>query len=151
MKCSTWCLGLVFGIGLLLLTACGQPVPRLGMSIRGLDSRLLKQISFLDMALFEGRKITCQQITPDNYKSDKKVIQESRIPPFKNKNDIVAPLFVKESRPYLLQNLVEGRNLVVFVVAFNNDKKSMAEGCIGNVNLFAGQTKVIPIKLKPIQ
>lgn len=147
---TKWRLWLLGGLMVVALAACGQPTPRIGMKIQLLDSNLLKQIGYMDMALFDGSKIECSQITPDNYKSDKKVIQEARIKPFKNKNDIVAPIFVKETRPYLLKDLIEGKNLVVFVVAFNASKSQIAQGCINGVNLTAGQTAQIPITLKPI-
>lgn len=132
---------------------CGQSSPRLGMSIQLLDASLRKQIRYLDLGLFDGNKIDCGQITPDNYLSEKDVIKAARLPANGNSKDPVLPLDVKDEKPSMASGLPEGNNLIIFVVALTLDgdtKKKIASGCINKVNLVKEKILVVPILLKPI-
>lgn len=145
-------LGATLGLLCLVCWNCGQPQPRLGMSIQLLDANLRKQIRYLDLGLFDGNKIDCGQITVNNYLSDKDVIKAARLKANANSNDPVLPLDVKDEKPSMASGLPEGNNLIIFVVALALDgenKKKIAFGCINKVNLVKEKTLVVPILLKP--
>ncbi len=138
-------------------SACGGAVdgPRMGMKLQLLNSNEVKSIRFLDLAIFDGDKVDCGQITPKNYLEDVEPLQSARKKPVEGSNDPVFPLDVKDGKANLAKGLLVGNNLVVFVMALaldgSNQKKQFAYGCIGRVNLLKGKTTLVPIKLSAIK
>ena len=138
---------------LLLLgcSACGGPGPQLGMKLQFLNASEIKSVRFIDVAIFDGAQVACDQITPNNYLQDVEPLTSARKKPVVGSDDPVLGLDVKDGKANLGQNLIVGSNFVVFVMALSldssNQKKPFASGCIPGVNLVKGKTASVPIKL----
>jgi hypothetical protein len=142
---------LLFVVSMLGSTGCGAYEPHLGVSLQFLDANLLKQVRFVDLALFKGDKISCEQLNPSNYKSTEEPIASVR-EKAKANEDIVS-LMVGSDAKVMIDGLLNGRMFLVYVVALTYDvtadkKKVIAHGCVANVTLINNQTTVVPIKLK---
>ncbi|HAA58867.1 MAG TPA: hypothetical protein DCE42_29155 [Myxococcales bacterium] len=122
---------------LLSLFACGGGVPSPQVRLQALD---LEKVTFADFVVFSS-KLTCAQISQENYLSES--------PNTKNARLFCQPIKVADKTLWL-KDLPVGNDLVVFVVGItleNNQKKIVATGCVDRVQFAEGQLASLDIKM----
>lgn len=132
---------------------CGM-APSFALRLQGLDAALIKQIRYLDMALFNDKKVNCQAITPENYTSNEDPIASARYKAQPKGDGPIVSLEVGVDKKVAVNGLITNKNnILVYIVALGpdaktNKKKVIAHGCVDGISLVAGNTVSLTVQLK---
>lgn len=140
IMCVLCALGVSLGVG------CGD---QRGLVLQGLTEENLKTLSHAVLTVFDGAKVTCEQLTPTNYSSDQAPFQDAR-------KGTPVNLFITSNQTGA-KGLPEGENLLVYLVAVRikkdgetETKEVFAQGCQGGVTLKNGEIRDLTMQMKEV-